>query len=269
MDILSIVKLLWRQRWVVAATSAVCVVLLVVVVMQSPPKYEAQGTVVLFNPPVPPDTILIIPGTEEAARYENPYVRLNDVSVVVDVLRRVMSSDQAADRLYEKGVLGDYEIAANIDFYRGPIVDVLVEGESDSEAVAGALVALEDLELTLAELQDAQGTDPIYHFTADVVVPPVNARRVITGTLRRLIAAGGASTLLVLGSAIVADTIADRRKKGRGTGEAPAGAGDATGPIALHPHGGPGATFPAGVVGRSQTAPSNGAGAAHRKQTGT
>ena len=64
------------------------------------------------------------------AQYQNPYVRFGDLSVVVDILVRITGSEEVVNSLKAKGLQGTYTIAANRDFYRGPIVDVAAESTS-------------------------------------------------------------------------------------------------------------------------------------------
>lgn len=230
-DILSILRLLWRQRIVVVVMCVLSIILLAMVFAKTPPKYTAGSSVVLFNPPrAPGDEKPPQPGTEEAKRIDNPYVRFNDTSIVVDVLRRMMLSDTTAERLRGKGVTAPYTIAANLDFYRGPIVDVATEGATAEGAIASNRLVVDELIATLAQMQADQGTDPIYSFTADEVVSPTKAKRVITSTLRRLIGAGAFCGFLVLASAVAADVFSARRKKAAKPGAAmPTGIGGSGG----------------------------------------
>ena len=216
MDILSILGLLRRRKWVALGALVVSAVALTVTVIQAPPLYRATSTVVLLAPPSPPPV-----GTDEAedaldrSQVENPYVGYGDLSIVVDIVRRVMMSRATEAKLRDQGLVGDYEVAANADFYRGPIVDISAEAATPEAAAESTALVAAELEETLVAIQSAQETDPAYFIRSDVVVAATRADRVYSSTLRRVIAVGAVSVLLILGSAVLADTVAESRRRAR------------------------------------------------------
>ena len=211
MDILSILALLWRHKVVVAITTVLAVTILIVTVVVAPATYRASSAIILLYPPPIPEPEPGENGT--SLSQENPYIQLNDLTVVVDIVHRIMDSKPTRDELAAAGLVGDYEVAANIDFYRGPIIDVAAEAPSEREAVESTQLVMRQVGITLERLQDAQGTDPAYQIRTDVVVPATQATPVLSSLLRRLIAVSGASVIMILGSAILAETITNVRKK--------------------------------------------------------
>ena len=149
MDLLTLLRLFRRNiaaTFVAAVLSAAALVGYVVV--SAPPVYRSSGSVVLFSPPQPPDPTLrdvdpSVPTTTVAS--DNPYVRFNDLSVVVDIVRRVLLSTEVDTTVRKAGVTGVYTVAANIDFYHGPIIDVADEaatphGPASTRPIAMALL---------------------------------------------------------------------------------------------------------------------------------
>lgn len=195
----------------VAVSSLIAVAGLVSVVIAVPPTYRASSSVVLLNPPSVPEVESEGASEETLRALDNPYERFNDLSVVVDIMRRILVSAPTEEVLAERGLAGDYSVAANIDFYRGPIVDIAAEGASEAEAITGARLVVDMLEETLDAVQERQGTDPNYRITSDVVVPATRATRVLSSTLRRAIAVSALGALFVVGSAVAADALTTRR----------------------------------------------------------
>ena len=213
MDVLSVMRLLWRRKLVVLLASLVVVAALVFTVTTVPPVYRASSSVVLLNPPAPPASEVEGASSDVIRSLDNPFERFNDLSVVVDILRRIMNSGPTRDALEEQGLLGTYTVAANIDFYRGPIVDVAAEAGSEVDALRSTELVMSMLEETLRDLQVRQGTSTDYLITSDVVVPATRATQVFSSTLRRLIAVGALGVMFVFGSVLAVDAILARRRK--------------------------------------------------------
>ncbi len=213
MDILSIVRMA-RRHWVVVILSlAIATAAVAAVVVSTPPTYRATSSVVLLNPPEAPASVTEDAGEVELRALENPYERFNDLSIVVDIIRRVLASDPSMDTLVGRGLQGTYTVAANIDFYRGPIIDVAAEAGTEAEALRATQLVVDLLQQTLDDVQTRQGTDPDYFITSDVVVPATRATLVLSSTLRRAVATAAAGALFVLGMVIVADSFSERRRE--------------------------------------------------------
>ncbi len=111
------------------------------------------------------------------------------------------------------GLDGTYTVAANVDFQRGPLIDVAAEASSAEAAINNVKIVGAELKEQLAQMQQAQGTNTSYFISADLVVAPTRATRVFSSRLRLLIAAGALGVAFVLGSAILADALTRRRRR--------------------------------------------------------
>ena len=160
MSIASLLRLLWRQRRVVIPAAVVALLACVGVLIVQPPVYRASAAVVLLNPPALPEVTPENPTIPP--EYQNPYSRFGDLSVIVDILVKVLDSEPVQQQLKAQGLDGTFEIAANRDFYRGPIIDVAGEGPSGSAAITNTNLVIAELERQLTTLQTSQGTDPSY-----------------------------------------------------------------------------------------------------------
>ena len=217
MEFLSLTRMLWRRkRWTIPA-SFVAAALVVYAFVAAPPTYRASGTIVLLNPsPRPVD-----PVTNLSPPIDNPYVRLGDLSVVVDIMQRIMVSVPVQEDLQTKGLIGSYEIAANIDFYNGPIIDVAAEADTPEAAVRNVTLVMDEAELQLLDLQFGQAVPEEQLIRTQMVVPPSKATTVLSGTLRRAIAAAALGAGFVLFMALLGESRAKRYRAKHGAESAP------------------------------------------------
>jgi hypothetical protein len=174
---------------------------------------------VLLNPPAVPTATQARP--DIPAEFQNPYVRFGDLSVVVDILVRITGSKEVVDSLKAKGLEGTFTIAANRDFYRGPIVDVVAEHTSSASAINDTKLVIQEIQDELVTLQTQQGTDPSYFIRAEIVVGADRATTVLSGTLRLLIVGAGLGGMLTIGSGLLADAIGRRRRRRRSASDDP------------------------------------------------
>jgi hypothetical protein len=214
MDVLSLLRLVVR-RWRVTAPAAVLtLVALVAATRLSSPTYEATGSVVLLSPPDAPG-VDAAPGAAPPLDVgQNPFTRYDDLSVVADIVARVMDSDSRREAFVPQGVT-DYEVVVN-QFQRGPVVDVTASGSSPEEAIHSTETVLTELDTVLAELQLAEGADPEYFITSAPLDPPSSATAVYGSTVRVAIGTLAVGALGTLGLAVLSEALARRRAVVRG-----------------------------------------------------
>ena len=137
MDLLLIVRKVWRYKLVTLPILALIVCGAVMVLAVKAPVYEASSTYILINPPAPPTA-------EDIARdptlgrinSDNPYTRFPDQSVVVQIIASTMGSESARQELMASGVNGDYEVAPTSEFgYSTPILQVVGVGPTPEVAI--------------------------------------------------------------------------------------------------------------------------------------
>jgi capsular polysaccharide biosynthesis protein len=211
----SLLKVLWKHKRVVIPMALLSLLACVAEVVVAGPTYRASAAVVLLNPPALPEVTPENPTVPQ--QYENPYARFGDLSVIVDILVHVLGSEPVGQQLKANGLDGTFEIAANRDFYRGPIIDISAEASSGGQALKNAQVVIDELERQLVELQKSQGTDPSYYIKPNIIVPPNKATTVLSGTLRKLILLAGVGAVLTVASGLLADARQRRRRRVRGS----------------------------------------------------
>jgi hypothetical protein len=173
----------------------------------APPTYKASGSLVLFNPLAPP-TATAGRTTSTTLDANNPFARFNDLSVVVDIMVREMSSSQVGQQLQAAGLHGSYTVGANLAYYTGPVLDISTQAGTPDAAKTDIGLVMAEFQKQLAAQQARYGTSPEYFITAQPIVIPTTATKVFSSTLRRLIAVGVLDTLLLLGLAALVDSVA-------------------------------------------------------------
>ena len=196
MDVLSLVRLVGRHWRVTVPAALLAVVVAFAAVKLSPPTYQATGSIVLLSPPEAPRTDTAA-GPPPAVG-QNPFARYGDLSVVADILVRVIGGDAKRAEYASQGV-AEYEVVAN-RFQRGPVIDVTGKGSTAEAAVGSAETVMDDVNATLQELQEAEQADPDYLITGAPLAPPSTAAAMYGSTVRTgiaVLAVGGLGTLML------------------------------------------------------------------------
>jgi hypothetical protein len=210
MDVLSVLRLLTRH-WRVTGPAALLTVLLVGAALRSSsPTYEATGSIVLLPPPEAPDVQPSSQPVPPPTVGQNPFARYGDLSVVADILARVLDSDSRQAKFESQGVTG-YDVVVN-RLQRGPVVDVTGLGPNPEAAIRSTEIVLKEVNAVLSDLQEAEGADPNYFIHSASVELPSTATPMYGSTLRTAIAALAVGALGTLGLAVLAEVIARRRE---------------------------------------------------------
>jgi hypothetical protein len=195
MDLVAIVRKIWRHR---LATVPVIVLTLCgagYVLAVKEPLYEASSSYLLVNPPSVPTAAEVERNPVLGQiRADNPYTRFTDQSVVVDVLARSMNTDSMRRALVRAGADPRYQVAPAAQFgSTKPILQVMGTGPTPQTAIRTATVAGRAVEDELERMQQVQHIDSRYQITALQVEVPDHAKLQPSGHIRMLVG------LLVLG----------------------------------------------------------------------
>jgi hypothetical protein len=218
MDLLSIVRKIWRYKLVTLPVLLLTLCGAIYVAAVKDPVYEASSSFVLINPPAPPTA-------EDIARdpalgridSDNPYTRFSDQSVVVEVLASSITSPSAMRTLEKAGADPRYTVAPASEFgYSSPLVQITAQGWTPEAAMRSAKLVTDAVTRELERMQQAEGVNPEYRIRARQLDAPDSAELRASGQLRMLVAvlALGAVLLFVVVSA--ADALAAlRAERGR------------------------------------------------------
>jgi hypothetical protein len=210
MDLLSIVRKIWHYKLATAPVIALTIVGVAYVVAIKSPVYEATGSYLLINPPDPP-TDLQIEGNPELGKINpsNPYTRLGDTSVVIDILARTMRSAPARKELARAGASPDYTVMSAAHFgMTSPIVQITARAPTPEAAIRTATVVGHAVVSELDRMQKIEDVNPRYRIKAMAVDVPHTAELRASGQLRLLVGVGALGAVLLFVVVSVFDALA-------------------------------------------------------------
>jgi hypothetical protein len=218
MDLLSIVRKIWRYKLVTipVVLLTLCGAIYVVAVKQ--PVYEASSSFVLINPPAPPTA-------EDIARdpslgridSDNPYTRFTDQSVVVEVLASSITSPSARRTLGKAGADRRYTVAPVSEFgYSSPIIQITAQGWTPQAAIRSAKLVTAAVTRELDHMQQAEGVNPKYRIRTRQLEVPDSAELRASGQLRMLVAVLGLGAVLLFVVVSAADALSTFRAERAG-----------------------------------------------------
>ncbi len=206
MDLVSMLRVL-RRRWIVVVAMAAVTVAATVAVLDSAPKgYRATGEVLLLLP----STTRNGAGTTTTI---NPYLQLGgSLSAAGDVVARALESSESARALRDQGALGQWEIQLAPG---SPVLHVEGIGPTPAEASRTVQVVMAAIEDTLEQRQLDAGAPAHQLIQVQVVSAPDRAVRVLSTTLRPVVAVVAAGMLVTLGTAYLVEALAGFRRPRR------------------------------------------------------
>jgi hypothetical protein len=214
MTLLLVGRKVWRYKLVTLPILALMFVGAVYMVAIKKPVYTTTASYILVNPPAPPTPDQIARNPKLGSGSSNPYTRFSDQSIVVQVLAARLGSDQARQALAAEGADPAYTVAPDVSFgFTAPIVLITGTGGTPAGAVATANIVGRELTRLLDQMQGAQGVEPTYRITSQVLVGAHQATLKASGKLRGLVAVlalGGVLLFLVM-SVLDAVSILRRR----------------------------------------------------------
>ncbi|MET7866775.1 Wzz/FepE/Etk N-terminal domain-containing protein [Micromonospora taraxaci] len=214
MDLLALFTTVRRHKLIVLAVLAVLIAGNAFVAFGIPPVYESQAQYVLIAPPPQPsDAAIERDPTLLKVNANNPYLRLPNPSVVVDVLAQRVSGGLVRQGLISQGADEDYTISSTNAIGSGLVINIVGTGSSPESAAKTLDLVAASMEKELYDMQKVDGADDKYLFQALPINPPTDPTRKVTGTIRSMIAVSAACLVLLFGLISVAEAIGPRRTK--------------------------------------------------------
>jgi capsular polysaccharide biosynthesis protein len=199
MDLLSILRTIWRRRLV-----AIPVILLTAlggfyVFSVKKPVYEASASLLLLSPPSPPTATQIAADRKLAnIKANNPYVNFGYLPIVADAVISVVTSASSQQALVQAGADPRDEVGLSTAYGTPPIIQITGVGSSPQEAIRTANLVTTAAVTALYNLQKAQGVTKTYMIKSVVLVRPHQAQQSLSGKLRTFVAVLGLGALLLL-----------------------------------------------------------------------
>ena len=201
MDLLLILRKIWRYRFVTLPVIALTLLGAFYVIAIKAPDYKVSSSYVLINPPPPPtaDEIARNPALGRI-NSNNPYTRFSDQSVIVSLVSSSLSSDTARQQLVNKGADPRYTVSPDLQLgYSSLVLEVDGVGSTPQAAVHTAELVGAGLTQELDRMQASQGVNPHYRInTQQIVVAPDSPRQQLSSKLRPLVALLAIGAILLL-----------------------------------------------------------------------
>jgi hypothetical protein len=174
MDLLTTLRIIARQWYVVASGLVLTAVAAFAVFQSVDPTYEARGTALVVSPQ-PPDA--------ETVTSQNPFTRFDSsTSAFAGVATMLMDDIQVREALGNQGILPNYQIFQLNQSV--PLLTVVVQDKDEErtlESTAAVLAAIND---ELDRRQAAAGAPEDSRIRSIVVTEPNRAVRLVTDSLR-------------------------------------------------------------------------------------
>ena len=209
MSLLLILRKIWNYKLVTLPIVALVLAGSFYVMAVEPPTYQSSATYILIPPPSPPTATS---GSPTNNRTNNPYSRLSDPSVLVQVLASQLNSDEFRRGLATRGVASTYTAQPSAAFgFSAPIMQITGTGTTATAAVTTTTAVGRALTQTLDQMQQARGVDKAYWITTEAVVPAADATLKPSGKLRSLVAVLVLGTILLFIAISILDAVSAMR----------------------------------------------------------
>ncbi|GAP54959.1 Wzz/FepE/Etk N-terminal domain-containing protein [Arthrobacter sp. 92] len=219
MDPISVLKTLWRHKWVALPVVMLTVVACVYVMFIAQRTYQATMTYALITPKMP--TAAEMEKNPQLANVngDNPYLRSPDSTLLSQVLITKLGGQDTVQRLQQQGLGTEYTVSQASTFGSGMLLQISASGTSPQQAVETAMSLGKQLTTTLHDVQKINGADESYLYSALAVDGPGQAKEMFSSRLRTLIIVAVAGAVLVFGAVSIARSLelasARRRIAGR------------------------------------------------------
>lgn len=221
MDPISVIKTLWRHKWVAMPVVMLTIAACVYVMFFAQRTYQAGMTYALITPKLP--TTVEMEKNPQLANVngDNPYLRSPDSTLLSQVLITKLGAQETVKSLQERGLGTEYTVAQASSFGSGMLLELSASGTSPEQAVETAVALGDRLTSTLHDVQKINGADESYLFSALPVDGPGQAEEIFSSRLRTLIIVAVGGVVLVFGAVSIARSL-ELASAGRRVKEKPA-----------------------------------------------
>jgi hypothetical protein len=226
MDLVSVLQVLWKHKFLALPVILLTALAAVYVVRIKPPVYEAASTVLLTNPPKQPTLAQLAadPGLKYANQ-DNSFADYGDLDIVANAVIDLVDSPASQAELTRAGAGTGYQLELSTDYGNPPIIDITGVGKTAEAAIASAAILTATVRQDLTTLQLNAGVSPFYLIGGDNIVTPAQAQRSSSAKLRALVAVVAAGIILLFIVVSSADA-ATRRRRSRLVSDPPVTADD-------------------------------------------
>jgi hypothetical protein len=197
MDLLSILRTVWRHRLLALPVVILTALGALYVLLLGPRVYQSTATFALARPQVP--TAEEMQKSTRLARLNsnNPYLRAPDSSLIVQVAIARLAARETGEALQAAGLGPDYTVAQSAG--NSSMLIITGSGDTPEKSLGSTAWLSEQLIAQLRAVQKVNGADDLYLFTALAVDADTKAQEKISSRLRGLILVGFGGAILLFG----------------------------------------------------------------------
>lgn len=212
MNPLSVVKTLWRHKFIFIPVVLLTVVAAAYLFAFGPRSYQATSTFALVNPLVPTEQQILKDPSLGLLNSNNPYLRSSDNTLIAQVLTTRLNAPEVAKALEIKGFSTEYTVERAGSFGTGLLVQLTAIGSTPEQATGTVQTLGEFLVLELKSMQEINGADQRFLFTALAVTSGDEATEQFSSRLRSVIMVGAGGVVLLFASVSAAQAL-DRQRE--------------------------------------------------------
>jgi Chain length determinant protein len=231
-DLLTIWQSLWRNRWVALPVILLTGAAAFWALFVRPPVYESSASLLLLQPPAAP-TEAQIRRDPTLARHnaDNPYTRVYDPAVLIEVVAEAVQSDGARQALVAQGADPRYTVTNRVRYgFTSPLALITGTADTPERAMATTRLVTAAFAQQLRQLQANERVSPRYFVAVRRVDSGNGAVLRAADKIRALVALSGLGVIGLFGVISIADAVdklrAQRRARGGTTRSRRGGATD-------------------------------------------
>jgi hypothetical protein len=213
MDLLAVWRTLTRRKLIVVPLVLLIAFGCFYVIHERPSVYEADASLLLVIPrhAPTPDEIARDP-TLEGANYDNPYTRLYDPGVVVNIVSSLLDTKATRAAVASSGGDPRYTVGQTARYgFTSPVAEIKGVGPTPEIAMTTARLVAAVFKEQLRSIQAVEGVDPRFFIDVRTVDAPDGARLRASDKLRALVAVVGLGAFALFVLVSLAEAVANAR----------------------------------------------------------
>lgn len=214
MDLFAIGGSLWRHKLATIPVVLLTMLGMFYVMTVMPPTWESKADILLTNPPGPPTNAQIAadPSLARVNTY-NPFVSLENLVQVADVLIEMADSPAAKQALLQVGANPQYEVALDTSLETPPAIEVTGVAPTAQAATQSAQLVANFISQSLYQMQLQKDVNRRYLISSVEYVKPTSASTALSGKLRTLIEVIALGFILLLVAVSMSQALEQRKHR--------------------------------------------------------
>ncbi|MGB3771530.1 MAG: hypothetical protein WBA00_10325 [Rhodococcus sp. (in: high G+C Gram-positive bacteria)] len=207
---MAVVRILWRHKLVALPFVILTAALFLGALLFGPRAYQATSSFAMITPSLP-SPLEIEQNPELASATDNPYLRSSDPTLVLQVGKTRLSSDEAITSLQSDGLSTDFTVGQGLST-SAQILSVTSNAADPDVAVASVRRLGEILDEQIRDVQMVNGASQRYLITVQPINEATGATERISSRLRNAAVAGIGGLVLLIAAVAVARSVDESRR---------------------------------------------------------